>query len=81
MPTRIAAACSVLVFAVCLVIGGFQADNTLATTVGRALVAMGGTFVVGLVLGVMAKRMLEENIEMEKKKLKNKEMESLVDDR
>ncbi len=81
MPTRIAAACSVLVFAVCLVVGAFQADNTLSTTVGRALVAMGGTFVVGLVLGVMAKKMLDENVEMEKRKLKNKPMESLADDR
>jgi len=81
MPTRIAAVCSLLVFAVCLVIGGFEADNPLSTAVGRALVAMGGTFVVGLVLGAMARKMLDENVEQEKKKLKNNEAKSVANDR
>jgi putative copper export protein len=70
-----------LVFAVCLCIGGFEADNTFGTAVGRALVAMGGTFVIGLVLGAMARKMLDENLAMEKEKLKNNEANSLAEDR
>jgi NhaP-type Na+/H+ or K+/H+ antiporter len=70
MVTRIAAASSLLVFAVCLVVGGLGADNTFATTVERALTAMAATLVIGLVLGAMARRMLEENLSLEKEKLK-----------
>jgi NhaP-type Na+/H+ or K+/H+ antiporter len=70
MVTRIAAASSLLVFAVCLVVGGLAADNTFATTVERALTAMAATLVIGLVLGAMARRMLEENLSLEKEKLK-----------
>jgi hypothetical protein len=60
MPRRLAAIMALIAFAMCLLIGGLRADNAFETTVFRALVAMGGTFVVGLVLGLAAQRMLNE---------------------
>jgi len=62
MPQRVAAILSIIAFAMCLLIGGLEADNTFATTVTRALVAMFGTFVIGLILGGMAQKMLTENV-------------------
>ena len=61
MARRLAAATSLLAFAVCL-LAGMAAQNTLATTLSRALVAMIGTLVIGLVVGAMGRRMLEENV-------------------
>jgi hypothetical protein len=81
MPQRIASILSLLVFAACLVIGGIEADNTFATTVYRALVAMAGTFIVGLLLGFVAQKMLEENLMFERKKLENKPTETDSSDR
>lgn len=69
------------VFALCLVIGGVQADNTFATTVTRALTAMACTFVIGLVLGAMAQRMLEENLSGEQKKSRNPSPKPAGEDR
>ena len=63
MENRMAAACAFLVFTVCLVVG-LGADNTFATTVERALAAMAVTLVIGLVVGAMARKMLEENVEI-----------------
>ena len=62
MPQRLAGALSLTVFAVCLLIGGFSAGNGFGTVVARALVAMAGTFVVALVVGAMARKMIEENV-------------------
>ena len=56
-----------IAFAMCMVIGGLQADNPFVTTVSRSLIAMAGTFVVGLVLGAMGQRMLTENVTSQKK--------------
>jgi hypothetical protein len=69
MPRRIAACLSLLVFATCLV-AGIDAGNTFATTVARALLAMAATFVIGLVLGLMGQRMLDENLSEKEQKLK-----------
>jgi hypothetical protein len=52
---------SLVVFAVCLM-AGLAADNPMATTLWRALVAMAGTLVVGLVVGAMAQKMLDEHL-------------------
>jgi K+-sensing histidine kinase KdpD len=60
MARKIAAACSLLAFAVCL-IQGIDAENTFATTVRRALIAMGVTFFIGLIVGSMAESMTQEN--------------------
>ncbi|CAN5464933.1 hypothetical protein BH09PLA1_BH09PLA1_28840 [soil metagenome] len=62
MPQRLAAAMSLIVFALCLLIGGIGADNGFGVTVGRALVAMAGTFGIALVIGLMGKRMIDENV-------------------
>jgi NhaP-type Na+/H+ or K+/H+ antiporter len=62
---------SLLVFTVCLVIGGLGAQNTFSTTVSRALTAMMATLVIGLVLGAMGRRMLDENLKSNEEKVKN----------
>ena len=67
MPRRLAVAVALLVFALCLACG-MAADNSFNETVARALKAMFATLVVGLIVGAMAQRMLEENLkEMAKK--------------
>jgi len=68
VPSRMAAVCALTVFAFCLIVG-MRAHNTFSTTVTRALVAMGGTFVVGLALGWVAQRMLDENVKAEERRL------------
>ena len=65
MPKRLAACSALVVFALCLILG-IRADNTFSTTVTRALVALAGTFAVGLALGVVAERMLDENVRAER---------------
>ncbi len=52
---------SLVAFAACLLMG-LGAGNTFSTIVANALLAMGATFAVGLVVGVMAQKMLEENL-------------------
>ena len=52
---------SLVAFAVCLLMG-LRADNTFSTIVANALLAMAGTFAVGLVVGAMAQKMLDENL-------------------
>jgi ribose/xylose/arabinose/galactoside ABC-type transport system permease subunit len=59
MALRIAATMSFIVFAVCLLAG---LDNSFATAVGRALEAMLATLAAGLVIGWMAQKMIEENV-------------------
>jgi H+/gluconate symporter-like permease len=70
MANRIAAVASLIVFAVCLVVGGIEADNTFTTTVMRALTAMLATMVIGLILGAMAGKMLQENLKSHEEKFK-----------
>jgi uncharacterized membrane protein len=62
MAQRLAGAMSLLAFVFCLLIGGFQAQNPFATTVSRALAAMAVTYIVGLIIGAMAQKMLDENL-------------------
>ena len=54
MNHKLAASLALLAFAGCLVIGAFSAGNTFVTTVLRALMAMGGMYVLGLVAGAAA---------------------------
>ena len=70
-----------IAFAVCLLIGGIEADNPFTTTVMRALVAMCGTFVIGLIVGAMGQKMIDENIKMAKEKLLNLEVKEPKSDR
>ena len=69
MPQRLAAVMALLAFAVCLLVGGLQADNPFGTTVLRAMAAMGCTFIIGLVVGTMGQKMIDENLKAEEKKL------------
>ena len=70
MTQRIAGACSLIVFAVCLWAGA-AAGNPVQTVVTRALEAMIGTLVIGLIIGAMAQKMLDENLKNGEEKLKN----------
>ena len=70
MALRIASIMSVIAFAVCLVVGGIASDNPFTTAVSRALVAMIGTLAVGLVVGWMAQKMLDENLSSAEEKIK-----------
>jgi putative copper export protein len=83
MPQRLAGALALLVFAMCVLIGGLQADNTFGTSVGRALVAMVTTFVIALIVGHMGQWMLEENLKQvkERKSAENFEAKSPPPDR
>ena len=71
---------SLVAFALCLVMG-ILAENDLTTTLSRALKAMFTTFFVGLAVGVMAQRMLEENLSATTKKSENQESKSPPQDR
>jgi NhaP-type Na+/H+ or K+/H+ antiporter len=79
VPKRLAGVCALVVFAFSLMLG-IRADNTFSTTVTRALAAMAGTFAIGLVLGLVAQKMLDENLRAEERKLKS-QSEGAVDDR
>ena len=81
MPSRMAACLALIAFAVCLVVGGLEAGNTFATTVSRALAAMAVTYVVGLIVGVMGERMLDDNLKEVEKKLENSEVKPPQSDR
>jgi peptidoglycan/LPS O-acetylase OafA/YrhL len=62
MPHRLAAIVALLAFVLCLAVGQLEAGNPFTTTVGRALAAMGGTYVVGWIVGLMGRRAIEENL-------------------
>lgn len=70
MAQRIAVALALVVFVVCL-LAGLAADNPFDTVVMRATLGMLATLVIGLVLGAMAQKMLEENLKVEREKIKN----------
>jgi hypothetical protein len=61
MVRRMAATMALVAFAVCIM-AGYQAENPFSTIVSKALFALAVTFVVGLVVGTMAQKMLDENI-------------------
>lgn len=71
MVIRLAVTLALLAFATCLLVGGLEADNGFAVTVLRALQAMVATLVIGLIVGSMGRRMLQENIAAGKENLKN----------
>ena len=84
MAQRIAACCSLLVFAVSILLG-LQAENSFSTTLSRALVALAATYVVGLVIGTMAQKMADEksgrDLSNVKKKSEDSGVETGVNDR
>ena len=76
MPQKLASTLALLAFAACLVVGGVHAGNPFSTTIQRALLAMAGTYVIGLIIGSMAQKMIEENV-----KAVQKEQKKLLDSR
>ena len=83
MVRRLAGCLALLTFAVCIA-AGLNAGNTAATILSNALAAMGVTFVVGLAVGAMAQKMLDENLAQAKKveeKTENEEAASTIDGR
>jgi hypothetical protein len=80
MQQRIAGSLALIAFALCLLVG-VQAGNSFSTTLLRAMGGMVGTYVVGLVLGAVAQKMLEENLKGEAKKLKELHPELEAKDR
>ena len=81
MPQRVAAMLALVAFALCLVAGSLGAGNPFSTTVTRALAAMAVTFVIGLAVGAMAQRMLDDNVRAHEEKLKNEETKVEPSDR
>jgi len=73
MVTRIAAILALCAFSLTLILG-LEAQNSFTTTVGRALLAMSGTLFIGLVLGYVFQKMMEENLASLEKKLKTTEV-------
>jgi hypothetical protein len=80
MTRKMAVSVSLVVFALCLTLG-LAADNSFVETVSRALKALFGTLVVGLLVGAMAQKMLEENIKQLAKKSQIQEAKSQPQDR
>lgn len=69
MANRIAGILSLIAFAVCLLLGTFEAENGFATVISRGLLAMLGTYVVGYCVGIAAEKMLSENVAAEERRL------------
>ena len=80
MVRRFAATTALVAFALCLVMG-IVAENDYVTTLSRALKAMLATFFVGLLVGAMAQRMLNENLSALGKKTEIEERKSPPQDR
>jgi len=80
MPNRIAATTSLIAFALCLVIG-MLAENPFSTILLRALAAMVVTLVVGMVLGAMGQKMIEDNLKSAEKSSEIPESKSAPDGR
>jgi uncharacterized membrane protein YfcA len=80
VPKKIAAALSLLVFAMCLLCG-VAAHNSFSEILVRALEAMFATLVVGSIVGAMAQKMLDENIAQIAKKSEISEAKPKTADR
>lgn len=80
MVRKIAGAAALVAFALCLAMG-ISAENNFTTTLSRALKAMAVTFFVGLIIGTMSQRMLEENLSDQAKKPRIDESNSTPGDR
>ena len=63
MANRMAGILALIAFAMCLLVGAFEAGNPFTTVVWRSLVAMFWTYVIGYIIGIAAERMLSEQRE------------------
>ncbi len=80
MIRRIAGVLALIAFALCLVMG-IMVGNNFVTNLSRALKAMFAMFFVGLAVGWMAQRMLDENLSDQKKNEEIGESKSAPQDR
>lgn len=62
MPTKIAAILALITFATSLLVGTFDAQNSLVTIVWRAILMMGLALVIGFIVGSMAETMLSQHL-------------------
>lgn len=69
MGYRIAASFSMLVFAI-TVVNGIRLGNSFATTIWRGLQGMILAYIIGLVIGWIAQKMLDENLKHEEKRIR-----------
>lgn len=61
MANRVAGILALIAFAMCLMVGGFEAGNPFTTVVWRSLIAMFGTYVIGYIIGIAAEHLLSEH--------------------
>lgn len=80
MTKRLSAVMALIVFAFCLFVG-MRTGNPFSSTVGRAVVALFATLLLGMVIGTMGEKMLEENLKAQEEKLKNSSTKSEATDR
>lgn len=71
LPQRLAGVAGLTAFVICLLLGGFAAENPLATVLWRSMMAMFGTAVVGFIVGLAAQWMLRENLRQEHELLRD----------
>jgi hypothetical protein len=69
MVYRIAASFSMLVFAI-TVANGIRAGNSFTTTIWRGLEGLALAYIVGLLVGWIAQKMLDENLRHEEERIK-----------
>ena len=63
MPTRVIAGSFALIAFALAIVMGLYADNSVSTTLGRALVMMGLSYVVGLMVAVVAFRAMNDHFD------------------
>lgn len=80
MSNRIAAALSLVAFATCIVMG-MIAENPFSTVLLRGLGAMVVTLIVGMIVGSMGQKMLDENLNPKEKKPEISESKTVGKDR
>jgi putative Mn2+ efflux pump MntP len=80
MTKRLSGVMALIAFAFCLCVG-MRAGNPFSSTVGRAVVALFATLLLGMVIGTMGEKMLEENLKAQEEKLKNSATKSEATDR
>ena len=68
MPTTIIATCFALVAFSASVIGGLAVDNPALTILSRALGSMIACYILGVLIGTVAQRAIDEHIAQYKKK-------------
>lgn len=67
MPTRVIAGSFALIAFALAIVMGMYADNSISTTLGRALVMMGVSYVVGLIVAAVGFRAVNDHFDSYKR--------------